>query len=132
MFIDSTGNIKDITCGFIYPDGSFYGTDDYRQGRLTHEKVLQNYNIKEIPGIIRFCLSFIMLESVRRLRRKHQIEISDEYDVECITESQSKLLREWLSAQKGNITCPTIFSKSYQIKYLESLDDKLLTNIITL
>ena len=26
MLIDSSGDIKQINCGFIFPDGSFYGT----------------------------------------------------------------------------------------------------------
>ena len=129
MWIDSSGNIKDINCGFIYPDGSFYGTDEYHQGFFTHEKILKYYNIKEQPGVIRFCLSFIMLESGKHIK---DIELPMEYNIDCITPEQSKLLREWMSKLHGNITCPTIFDKQYQVRYLESLDDKLLTNIITL
>lgn len=132
MWIDSTGNIKDINCGFVYRDGSFYGTDEYKRGCYTHEKILQHFNIKEEPGVIRFCLSFIMLESSNHLNRRHKIKISDEYNIECITQEQSKLIREWMSKLQGNIFCPHTASKQYQIRYLETLDDRMFTNIITL
>lgn len=131
MWIDSLsdGDIKDINCGFIYPDGSFYGTDEYIRGNLTHEKILYHYNIKEEPGVIRFCSLFIMLESTKRFRN---IKIDEKYNISCITPEQSKVLREWLSVQKGKINCPTCFNQEYQFRYLETLDDKLLTNIIIL
>lgn len=133
MWIDSSGDIKQVTCGFIYPDGSFYGTDEYKPGELTHEKILQHYGMKEEPGVIRFCINFIMLESASVLKRwHHDMEISDEYDIGCMTKQQSKILHEWLSAQSGSIFCPTMSGQKYQIRYLETLDDKLLTNIITI
>lgn len=129
MWIDSSGDIKDINCGFIYPDGSFYGTDDYRRGYYTHDKVLDHFGIKEEPGVIRFCLSFIMLESGRYIKG---VILPPEYRINSITAVQSILLRKWMSKLQGNIGCPTIHDKWYQVRYLESLDDKLLTNIISL
>lgn len=134
MWIDSL-NSKDIkltTCGFIYPDGQFFGTNKYIRGEYTHEKILQHYGIKEEPGVIRYCLSFIMFESISRLSRKyHEYKNSfNEYNIDCITEQQSKILREWMSAQVGKIYCPSCFDKEYQIRYLETLDDKMLSNII--
>lgn len=135
MYIDSSlsnSDITNITCGFLYQDGSFYGTDEYKQGEYTHEDILQHYSIKEAPGVIRFCTSFIMLESTALLSRRFNTEYPQEYNVTSITEEQSVQLRKWLSSQKGKITCPTISDKEYQFRYLESLDDKLLSNIIML
>jgi hypothetical protein len=125
----SDGDIKEINCGFIYPDGSFYGTDEYTRGNWTHEKILYHYDIKEEPGVIRFCSAFIVFESTKRFRN---IRIDEKYNISCITKEQSEVLRKWLSAQKGKINCPTCFSKEYQVRYLETLDDRLLTNIIIL
>jgi len=132
MLIDSSGDIKQINCGFIFPDGSFYGTDDYRRGYWTHEGILQHYGIKETPGVIRFCSSFIMFESAKHLSMMYKIDYPEEYNVGCITKEQSKLLREWMGVHNGTIPCPATSSKQYQFRYLESLDDKMLSNIIML
>ncbi len=128
MYISSPDDIAKINCGFIFSDGSYYGTDDYRQGNRTHDQVLDHFGIKETPGCIRFCSSFIMLESAKHLK----VEISPEYIVSCITKEQSRVLRKWISSRLGKITCPHTKSKTYQFRYLESLDDQMLSNIIML
>ena len=130
MWIDSLTmpqSIKQINCGFIFYDGSFYGTDEYIQGNWTHEKILQHYKIKEEPGVIRFCLSFIMFETMQHLQ---YIEEFKNYNIKEISKQQSNVLRKWMSYQKGKIQCPTCFSQEYQFRYLESLDDNILSNII--